>query len=329
MNKTQGKISFRIIVISLTATVFFLFVLIAYLGYRIYSEQHETLSRTQESVFTLSRFVSQLEKELYRNMASTTEVSDSVVKKGEYTEGELRTLRDEIEKQDERAPDKLSSELISNIMKRVVFVYCKGPKGEWRGSGTTQLMWDAGPIVITNYHVIGAGDPVNIRCEIHLPLPPEYSTYGKAFLADLIRYDENYPIVDIAVLQIRDVSDNEREEYFSSFPIEFCRSEDINAGNDVTVFGYPKFGGNTLTLTTGVISGFLKTEWGLKYKTSAKMDLGNSGGIAVDNKSLCIIGIPTWTQYGGKIGDLIETGESLGQIQSWEMIVTSGGISKQ
>ena len=293
--------------------------------YKTYIAQEREVSDLRGQISDLTGFLFKLKDQIGFFTASTTEIKNQAL-------GEIEKLKQDVEKQkelaDETKSEKLPEELITKIMKREVFVYCKGPKGQWRGSGTTQLFWYDDPIVVTNYHIADVGKPEEVRCEIHLPLPPEYSTYGKAFLARVGKYDPNYPVIDAAILHIQDVSDEERSEYFSSFPVEFCRTEDINAGNSVTLFGYPKFGGNTLTITDGVISGILKTDWGPKYKTSAKMDLGNSGGLAVDNKNKCVIGIPTWTQYGGEIGDLLKTGESLGQIQSWEMIVTSGGLFK-
>lgn len=307
------------------ALTFFVFFGVGFSLYKTYIAQDKEVKNLKGQVTELTDFISKIKDQIGLFTASTTEIKNQTFE-------EIEKLKEEVEKQKESADKtvsgKLPSDLITTIMKRTVFVYCKGPKGAWRGSGTTQLFWYENPIAATNYHIADVGKPEEVRCEIHLPLPPEYSTYGKAFLAKIGKYDPNYPAIDAAILNIQDVSESEKKEYFSSFPVEFCRTEDINVGNAVTLFGYPKFGVNTLTVTDGVISGILKTDWGPKYKTSAKMDLGNSGGVAVDNKNKCVIGMPTWTQYGGEIGDLIKTGESLGQIQSWEMIVTSGGLFK-
>ncbi|MEA3463864.1 MAG: hypothetical protein U9R14_02215 [Patescibacteria group bacterium] len=51
-----------------------------------------------------------------------------------------------------------------------------------------------------------------------------------------------------------------------------------------------------LIVTEGIISG--KSENG--YFTTAKIDTGNSGGIAVakENGKICIVGIPTWISVG-------------------------------
>lgn len=67
-------------------------------------------------------------------------------------------------------------------------------------------------------------------------------------------------------------------------------------GDHVVVLGYPSIGSETtVTATEGIIAGFEEPF----YITSAKVDRGNSGGIAVDVERDCLIGIPTLTLRGG------------------------------
>ena len=73
-----------------------------------------------------------------------------------------------------------------------------------------------------------------------------------------------------------------------------------------------------MTVTDGIVSGIEYTAYGPIYKTSAKIDKGNSGGLAIDNNSKCGIGIPTWATSGAFDG--------LGYIQSWDMIKKSGNL---
>ncbi|KKS24033.1 MAG: hypothetical protein UU82_C0013G0001, partial [Candidatus Nomurabacteria bacterium GW2011_GWC2_41_8] len=67
--------------------------------------------------------------------------------------------------------------------------------------------------------------------------------------------------------------------------------------------------GNSLTVTDGIVSGVETDNNGVHYyKTSAKIDHGNSGGIAIEDSG-CVIGIPTFVQQGelesiGRILDL-------------------------
>jgi len=61
------------------------------------------------------------------------------------------------------------------------------------------------------------------------------------------------------------------------------------------VLGYPDIGGDTVTVTEGIISGF-ETRFNTNYiVTSAKISHGNSGGLAL-LESGCSIGITTFAK---------------------------------
>ena len=76
--------------------------------------------------------------------------------------------------------------------------------------------------------------------------------------------------------------------------MKFCSSvPDI--GDEVVILGYPAIGASSgITATDGIISGYD----GDYYVTSAKVNSGNSGGIAVDLKNDCNLGIPTLVDAG-------------------------------
>lgn len=223
-----------------------------------------------------------------------------------------------------------SSKLLSQVMPRIIRVQCMGNNGRSSGSGTAQLIDSQDPIIITNFHVVAVGELSGVSCQINLPQAPNYSSAtGKALLARVGKFDTHYSdegldSIDVAVLHVQDVTYEDRSLFFSKFPLSFCQSSQIQIGSKVTVFGYPAFGGESLTVTDGIISGVLQTKWGPIYKTSAKFDGGVSGGLAVSNEGKCVVGIPTWKiskSFGG-----IELGESLGLIQPWETIKNSGDI---
>ena len=81
-------------------------------------------------------------------------------------------------------------------------------------------------------------------------------------------------------------------------------------GSPMVIIGYPSSsaGGNSYLsriVTNGVISGLDNSTFsnGLSapnYFVSAKLDAGNSGGIALSKNSngLCVLGIPTWVSLG-------------------------------
>lgn len=209
--------------------------------------------------------------------------------------------------------DTLSQELLSQIMLRIVKVRCLTGSGINEGSGVIQtfvgnnIPWS----VYTNLHVVGLGNNAGV-CSISLPQIPDYvpTTPHRAVTE---RVAGQYPDIDFAVLKVSGAI-----EFFNESPIPTCGVADIKIGDQVTVLGYPSFGGNSLTVTDGIISGIEYTSYGPIYKTSAKIDEGNSGGLAIDNNSKCGVGMPTWA-VSGKF-------EGLGYIQSWDMIKKSGNL---
>ena len=63
-------------------------------------------------------------------------------------------------------------------------------------------------------------------------------------------------------------------------------------GEKVFVFGYPSVGGDSLTVTDGIVAGVENDGSTRYYKTSAKIEHGNSGGAAI-LENACFLGIPT------------------------------------
>lgn len=98
----------------------------------------------------------------------------------------------------------------------------------------------------------------------------------------------------------------------------FACTSSLSTGDPVVILGYPAIGtkmGSVLnspaepTVTEGIISG----KDGFYYTTSAKIDHGNSGGLAIDKNNNCYFGIPTWAESGGF--------ESLGRILPTSMFI--------
>lgn len=84
-------------------------------------------------------------------------------------------------------------------------------------------------------------------------------------------------------------------------------NETISAGEKIKVIGFPYTGTFALpSITEGIISSFEKIGEMNYYLTSAKIEHGNSGGIAVTENYYCMVGIPTLSAQG--------TLESLGRI---------------
>lgn len=160
--------------------------------------------------------------------------------------------------------------------------------------------------ILTNHHLFvdENGKAVSARGEIFIALPPTGDMREKTairYRAKMIQPDLTN---DLALIQITAMRDN------SALPADLGLtvaplgdSDAVKIGDEVVILGFPSVGGESLTLTRGVISGFLMTEGFIK--TDAEINQGNSGGGAY-NKMFQLIGVPSRLvqnrQSVGKIG---------------------------
>lgn len=215
-----------------------------------------------------------------------------------------------------QSPGSLLSELASSVVK----IRCKadaGSKHIRRGSG---ILYRGRPdpsgsgeyYVQTSLHVVNTTDGTNPQCEIFLY--PDH-TKGNVYLTfkgqgyKFYRKDIDFAILEPEIIKddvnagsAKDLEDFARNE--GKNPL--CDSAKI--GDHLSVLGYPAIGGETLTVTEGIISGFEFQGETRFIKSSAKLDHGNSGGVAIMDSG-CIVGIPTFVQRGqlesmGRILDL-------------------------
>ena len=97
------------------------------------------------------------------------------------------------------------------------------------------------------------------------------------------------------------ISDNRFREIFAELTFYISIFQDL-----VVIIGYPAYaqhGPATQITTNGIISGFGPSAASLpnpNYFVSAKIDSGNSGGIALskDENGICVLGISTWLTVG-------------------------------
>jgi len=175
----------------------------------------------------------------------------------------------------------------NKIALSVVNIFCDNDEG---GSGT--IMSEEG-LILTNNHVIAN----STYCLVILPdektgQPAEMYKAEPIIIPDL---SEEY---DLAGLAINDSFTDEDGKTWGTYPTVFssfvtsnnCSSYSPRLGEDVIIYGYPvTSGGYNLTITDGVISSFNDDGTIL---TSAKIDSGNSGGLAI-NKNGCFVGVPS------------------------------------
>ncbi len=213
----------------------------------------------------------------------------------------------------------------SSILPSIVLLSCAAEKDgpeEYFGTGA-YFIDDGIPSVETNAHVILAFDGNYYGCSVYFPRPEDGTYYDSAYVAGIPRTfersqgtvkGEDIAGIDYAVLPIVSAkTDKDGKEY--PFPPEkpdvyavlnkLCRQSLSNAsiGNKLYLLGYPDVGGQSITLTEGVVSGFSGENDEL-IKVSANTAHGNSGGLAIGSRSGCSYGIPSGAtfQEGGNLG---------------------------
>jgi hypothetical protein len=169
----------------------------------------------------------------------------------------------------------------------------------WTGSGT---VIDPKGIILTNCHVanpraMGMPAPPADRLAIAITErsdEPPVLTYFAEIVAQV-------PQLDLAVLRINGRVDGKRLSRLKLPHVPVGDSNALELGDNLAIFGYPGIGGETVTFTSGAVSGFTKQRgvsarraW---IKTDATIAGGNSGGTAVNHKGE-LVGIPTQAAAG-------------------------------
>lgn len=112
------------------------------------------------------------------------------------------------------------------------------------------------------------------------------------------------PELDLAVLRIAARVDGRPVTDLKLKAVALGDSDTLELGDELRIFGFPGIGGETVTLTSGSVSGFSheksvsdRRAW---IKTDATIAGGNSGGTAVNERGE-LIGIPTQAAAGSDV----------------------------
>ncbi len=216
------------------------------------------------------------------------------------------------------------------IIPSIVQLRCLNKEGKEASIGTGSYYLDVygNPLVDTNAHVVlDAYDGKYYGCNIYFPRSSNGSFYDSAYEAGKVslyhdvkskinEYTE-IPGIDFATLEVAKPLTSQQgieypfppvQESFLNAIDDMCKTskKPINIGDKIYIIGYPDTGGDSITLTDGVVSGF-DGEYNEFIKISASTAHGNSGGIAIGAKNGCYYGIPTRAtfQEGGNLGLLI------------------------
>ncbi len=168
----------------------------------------------------------------------------------------------------------------------------------WTGSGS--ILTPDG-LILTNAHVASDPDPnyqpdaLGVAITVRSDDTPELR-----YLAEIRAIDYD---LDLAVIQIvSDLSGSAVDpKQLGLTTVPLGDSDALELGDLLHILGYPGIGGETITFTEGVVSGFTRepgVEGRAYVKTDATIAGGNSGGLAA-NLGGEIIGVPTQVGYGG------------------------------
>ena len=178
---------------------------------------------------------------------------------------------------------------VADLARAVVQIQALDGSGDliWAGSGT--FISEDG-LILTNAHVVDDRGheyaDLAVATTVETDQPPDLN-----YVAEIAAVDY---ALDLAVIRV--ASDLDGNEVTAEFPfVPLGDSETVEIGDNIRVLGYPGIGGDTITFTNGVISGFTseRSVGGRAWiKTDATITGGNSGGLAVDAAGR-LIGVPT------------------------------------
>lgn len=231
----------------------------------------------------------------------------------EITNAKIKSLSQVVEDQSLLPKEiVISSKDLSPYTTGIVQVICSKADGVSSGSGTLWTFKEKPYSVITNYHVVKESN----KCVISLTNSAN-ETIGMFNMDDSVyTFNKN---TDEAILSIGESISSSSVPVanynYSLSNVRKCPNE-MPVGSPVVIIGYPAYAKRSTTLdistigkvnsiyrtvTNGIISGYDSSQGGnANYFVSAKIDNGNSGGMALgkDGKGICILGLPTWLTVG-------------------------------
>lgn len=162
----------------------------------------------------------------------------------------------------------------------------------WRASG---VVYPTPEFVVTNSHVVDAVP----ECR------PDYfevwvasvrnTTLTYAHSARVVASD---PLSDTAILQLDDLGSNPA----ALTPVGLTTEPAI--GDELLVLGFPDIGGESLTASRGIVSGFIEQNGSFWIKTDAASSGGSSGGAALTaNRQLVGVVSQASSSSGGDVVD--------------------------
>ncbi len=259
--------------------------------------------------------VEELEQKVEELEKKQQEAQEKMKKEKEELERQTQALKEQLQQQPQGIYK--TSELVEGLSELIVAIGCFDYSGDiMTGSGVVigkgkALSSDrVSTAILTNYHIIKNADmTLEHPCAVgYSPNPTKGLT--DFYFANPVYYpsiisDSEMELIDFYFLSIEEklripeygdieIIPNASLEITEYVPI-ICEEDKIKVGEEMIVLGYPSIGGDYLTATEGIISGYEGKHY---LTTSAKIEHGNSGGGAFLKSSGCLTGMPTFVRLG-------------------------------
>lgn len=186
---------------------------------------------------------------------------------------------------------------IDQNLKSIVYIACgnvENGENVFYSTGSGVVLADG--LVITNAHVVSYdGDPENwYYYDFCVGGISEYSYLAPDVDMFFVPNELFFSRTEYFDYSLMSAYDLNGDPYVFKEVTTYGNPDSLIHGDEITLIGYPTNSGETITLTSGAVSGF---EYGNWIKTDAIAEFGNSGGGAFDvNGNL--IGIPTAVSTG-------------------------------
>jgi hypothetical protein len=231
-----------------------------------------------------------------------------------------------------KSPDEIMDAVREEVIPSIVQLSCldhDGGTDQKTGSGIFYLNPDTKkPQIQTNAHVVLGSDEKFHGCNIYFPRHEDGGFFDSSYFSnsaylfhDMVSNIDGQSVngIDIATLSIdgpnKDSFGNayafppQKPDVFQSIGKICNKDKKIKIGDKIYIIGYPNVGGNTITLTEGVVSGFSGDSENL-IKISASTNKGNSGGIVIGQNDGCYYGVVDKATFeaGSNLGYVISAG---------------------
>ena len=277
-------------------SVLLLLTVIPFLGYKFLFQQSTGVENHDVGILEIEKLKDEIDK-----LKEQNKKQEEAIKKMPPAV----TKSTEISPKSNFVPDNNLSTVVNEWQRHVAHIECNWPLigGGYsvaRGSG---FFWNAGDndfFALSNLHVVVQDDysgksTIPQYCSIKFP-----KDIGTAIVPgkDIYKVSRDGEVqIDASLIVIKNPT-----QFMTTYPVDSfinkgctLKNSVASVGDQLVILGYPGIGSQTgVTATEGIVSGFD----GDFYITSAKVEHGNSGGIAILIKDNCYLGIPTFVDVG-------------------------------